>query len=83
MVFYSQDLTEENEELQEISDPTIIKQVKASLNLTDEDRNDIAPIICGTVVAGGGFNRKLKMMRRDLFMLLSISQSFAFFTDFE
>jgi hypothetical protein len=36
--------------------------------------NEIAPIICGTVV-NGGFKRKLRMLRGDLFSMLAVCQS--------
>jgi hypothetical protein len=44
------------------------------LNLKIQDENEIAPIICGTVV-NGGFRRKLRMLRGDLFSMLLICQS--------
>ena len=62
-----------NDELQEITDIKVINEVKANLNLENEE--DLGtPIICGSLL-GGGFKRKLKMMRADLFSLLSVSQS--------
>lgn len=42
------------------------------LNLTVAEEVDIAPFICGTVVQGG-YKRKLKMLRGDLFSILSVS----------
>ena len=44
------------------------------MNLKIQDENEIAPIICGTVV-NGGFRRKLRMLRGDLFSMLLICQS--------
>lgn len=59
-----------NEDLEEIKDPAIIEKVKQDLNLED-GADDYTPIICGSVV-GGGFKRKLKMLRADLFAMLSV-----------
>jgi len=47
----------DNEELEEIKDPKIIENVGKNLNLNDQS-NDYAPIICGSVIHGG-FDRKL------------------------
>lgn len=64
-----------NEDLEEIKDPAIIEKVKQDLNLED-GADDYTPIICGSVVGGGGYNggfkRKLKMLRADLFAMLSV-----------
>lgn len=49
--------------------------MKSCLNLTFKDKEDIAPFIVGTVINNGGFHRKLKMMRADLFTLLSVGSS--------
>jgi hypothetical protein len=40
-----------------------------------ETKNQVAPYICGTIVGGSPFTRKLKMLRMDLFALLSCVQS--------
>ena len=56
--------------MEEIKDPAIIAGVKHDLNLED-GADDYTPIICGSVV-GGGFRRKLQMLRADLFSLLSV-----------
>ena len=52
------------------------------MNLTEADLNDPnqSPFICGSIV-NGGFSRKLKMMRGDMFALMSISQSIDFIKD--
>lgn len=62
-----------NDELEEIRDMKVIKNVEEMLNL-DEKCDDYTPIICGSVVAGG-FKRKLQMLRSDFFSLLSVCQS--------
>ena len=59
-----------NEGMEEITDPAIIASVKADLNLED-GADEYTPIICGSVV-GGGFKRKLQMLRADLFSMLSV-----------
>ena len=41
------------------------------------DDKDIAPIICGTVV-NGQFERKLRMLRADIFCMLSVCNSIQF-----
>jgi len=56
--------------MEEITDPAIIASVKADLNLED-GADEYTPIICGSVV-GGGFKRKLQMLRADLFSMLSV-----------
>ena len=66
-----------NEELIEIKNSDVVKQIKQSLNLMAKETNDLNPIICGTVV-NGGFNRKLRMMRADLFSGLAISHSYQY-----
>lgn len=43
-------------------------------------RGDIAPFVTGTVVKGG-FSRKLKMVRADLFAALSVCNSDKFVTE--
>ena len=63
----------DNSDLEEIKDPEIIAKVAANLNL-EADHDGYAPIICGSIV-NGGFNRKLKMLRSDLFSLLSVCKS--------
>ena len=59
--------------MEEITDPAIIANVQRDLNL-EEGAGDYTPIICGSVV-GGGFKRKLQMLRADLFSMLSVCQS--------
>ena len=75
MIYYDQDKDARNSDLIEIKDEKIIKKVKNCLNFTYRDKSDIAPFIVGTVVNNGGFQRKLKMMRADLFTLLSVGSS--------
>lgn len=58
-------------------DRATIERVKEELNLSFRERDDVAPFICGTVVEGG-FTRKLKMLRCDMFMMLSACQSSIF-----
>lgn len=47
-----------------------------------QDEQEVAPLICGTVV-NGSFQRKLRMLRADLFCMLSICHSAYFATDFK
>ena len=49
-----------------------------NINYNDDD---IAPFICGTVVRNGGFKRKLKMLRADLYSVLAMSNSSTFITE--
>jgi len=52
-----------------------VNAIKETLNLNESDTDAITPIICGTVVKGPAFERKLRMMRADLFSLLSVSNA--------
>ena len=54
-----------------------MKRVREELKINFEDLEDVAPIICGTVV-NGGFKRKLKMLRADMFCTLACTHSSAF-----
>jgi len=60
----------------------MISQIKEHLNLSRQDLADPndPPFICGTII-NGGYTRKLKMMRADMFSLSSISQSKEFVKD--
>ena len=76
-IFYEQDLADPwslNEGLIEIKDQKVVEQIKEDLNISYRYNTEIAPLIIGTVVAGG-FKRKLRMIRADYYALLSISQS--------
>lgn len=75
MIFYEQEKDAPNDDLIEIKDKKVIQEVRKTLNLTFKDTDDIAPFIVGSVIVYDGFQKKLKMMRADLFSLLSISQS--------
>ena len=57
-----------------MSDPELVEEVKQCLNISFNERDEVGPIICGTVVAGG-FGRKLRMLRCDFFSMLSLCQS--------
>ena len=72
MIFYDQLLA--NEGLIEIKNQAIVDNIKDELNLTFHESDEIAPVVCGTVI-NGGFNRKLRMLRADLFTMLSVCQS--------
>lgn len=78
MIFYEQG-NQINSDLQEVTDPEVVERVKDSLNITFKERKEIAPFICGSIVSGG-YARKLRMLRCDLFMMLSVCQSAAFIT---
>lgn len=71
-----------NEGLIEIKDKEIVTQIKEEMNLLPQDEQDIAPFICGTVV-NGGFSRKLRMLRADIYCMLSVSQCSYFVHDFK
>ena len=71
----------DNSDLEEITDPAIIGQVSANLNF-GADPDDYAPVICGSII-NGGFKRKLKMLRSDLFSLLSVCKSDAIITEWK
>ena len=63
----------DNSDLQEIKDSEIIRSVQQHLNLNDQS-DEYAPIICGSVV-DGGFERKLQMLRSDYYSLMSVAAS--------
>lgn len=60
-----------NEHLVEIKDKELVKKIKEALNINYSELDDTAPFICGTI-SNGGFARKQKMIRADLFSLLSV-----------
>jgi len=66
-----------NQELIEVQDEKLVKQIRDELNLNFDEHEDCNPIICGSIV-NGGFVRKLKMMRADLFSILSVCHSHYF-----
>lgn len=51
------------------------------LDLTLKERTMVAPFILGSVTGGGSYARKNRMLRADLFSLLSISQSAMFLAE--
>ena len=63
-----------NEELIEIKDKQLLKKVKQELNLNFEELSESNPFICGTIV-NGSFTRKLKMVRADMYSILSVVNS--------
>ena len=67
------DVNEPVKGLKEIVEKDKIDLIKENLNINYND-DDIAPFVCGTIV-NGGFQRKLKMMRADLFSMLAVSLS--------
>ena len=69
-----------NSDLIEIQDKELAKQIKDDLNLNFDELEDANPIICGTVV-NGGLSRKLKMIRADLFSMLSVCNSYHLVTN--
>lgn len=56
--------------MKEITDEKVIDEIKANLNINYND-NDVAPFVCGSIV-NGGFSRKLKMLRGDLYSILAV-----------
>ena len=75
MIYYEQSLSAANSDLIEITNQEEIATIRESLNLNFRDQDDIAPFIVGTVCNNGGFSRKLKMLRGDLFALLCVAES--------
>ena len=69
-----------NDELIEITDRRLVSRIRDELNLNPNERDKVAPLICGTVV-NGSFTRKLRMLRADLFTLLAVCQTAAFVND--
>jgi len=67
----------ENHGLVEIKDKSQINKIVKSLNMNFKDNFMVSPFILGSVV-NGGFERKLRMLRCDLWTLLSVSESFRF-----
>lgn len=84
LIFYQQESSDiavsNNEGLTEIKEKELISQIKEELNLLPQDEQDIAPFICGTVVSGG-FTRKLRMLRADLYSILAVCHTSYFATD--
>lgn len=76
-IFYEQSTCAENEGLIEIKNQDVIQEINDNLNLNLKDNFMVAPFIIGSVVSGG-FDRKLRMLRSDLFTLLSVIQSRSF-----
>jgi len=77
-------MTQYNQDLNEIHDPAMIAQFKNHYDYNFSQGGIQTPIICGSVVDGGdqeypysrmNFERKLRMMRVELFATLSISES--------
>ena len=84
MIFFNQDGAQND--LTEITDERSRLEIQRSMGMCNFS-NDGAPVICGSVVPdslqGGekqhyNFRRKLKMLRGDLFALLSVSMSMEF-----
>ena len=65
----------------EIKDKKLIKQIKKSLGVAEGGNRDDIPYICGSIV-NGGFSRKLKMLRHDLYSLLSVCENNEFVQSF-
>ena len=61
-----------NEQLIEITDRDTVKKIRNELNINFDETEEVAPLICGTVV-NGSFTRKLRMIRADLYCLLAVS----------
>lgn len=85
LIFFNRDFNQ-NEDLIEIHDANMLKKIKNDNRLQSLGSSDQhVPLICGTVVPtdhhlksiekNNAFNRKLAMMRADLYTLLSISQT--------
>ena len=72
-LFYDQE--GENRGLLEIKDPELLDQIKDNLNLNFNDEDEVTPFVCGTIVQGGAFVRKLRMLRCDMFSILSVCHS--------
>ena len=70
-VFYSQGDLEANTDLHEIKDQDVVASVQAALGLSIKDGLVNAPFIVG--FGSSGFSRKARMLRADLFALLSVS----------
>mmetsp|Transcript_34104 Transcript_34104/g.52386 ORF Transcript_34104/g.52386 Transcript_34104/m.52386 type:complete len:99 (-) Transcript_34104:1422-1718(-) len=81
MIFFEQRKflsgVEHNKDLTEITDPNSVSLIQQYLNFGVMDKGETAPVIVGTVVNDRkrGFSRKLRMMRGDLFSMLSVCQS--------
>lgn len=86
IIFYQQEDSEiaisDNKGLVEIKEKEIINQIKEDMNLLPLDEQDIAPIICGTVV-NGGFSRKLRMLRADIYSMLTVCHSSYFIQEYK
>ena len=83
MIFYERENEDNkgycNQDMVEITDKDSLALIRKNLNLTPNDLGDIneVPFICGTVNKQK-FERKNKMMRADMFTILSLSQSQGF-----
>ena len=63
-----------NDDLTEIIDTYHIKEIKEGMNINFQELDGVAPYIGGSVI-NGGFTRKLKMLRGDVFSALAVCQS--------
>ena len=75
MVFYQQSRDAPNSDLIEIKDSKVVREIENNLNITPLEKDEIAPIICGSVINNGQWQKKLRMLRADLFSSLCICQS--------
>ena len=75
MIYYTQDKKAPNSDLIEITNKDDIETIVDCLNFNFRDQDDIAPYIVGSVCLNGGYSRKLKMLRGDLFGLLCVAEN--------
>ena len=71
-IFYNQGDREANGDLYEIKDSDVVASVQAALGLSIKDGMVNAPFIVGPT-GMPPFSRKARMLRADLFALLSVS----------
>lgn len=70
-IWYNQGAGDQNTDLHEIKDAGVVASVQAALGLSIKDGLVNAPFLVG--FGSAGFSRKARMLRGDLFALLSVS----------
>ena len=77
VIFFEHGLLARNEDLTEITDPSIIAQLKYDFNQSFLEHRTYTPQIMGTIVAKrkeqGVFDRPLRMLRASMFALLAFA----------
>lgn len=73
-ICYSQDAKAENGDLREVKDEATVCRIREWMNFNIINQDTTTPVISGTVL-NGGFSRKLRMLRQDIYALLCVANS--------